>query len=195
MGFVANSDAIIFDLRRNGGGDPAMVALISSYLFGDKPVHLNDLYWRKGDRTDEFWTDPKAAAFKLENKPIYVLTSSRTFSGAEEFSYNLKNLKRAVIVGETTGGGAHPGSGQRLSEHFQVFVPSGRAISPITKTNWEGTGVEPDVKVPKEQALITAQIMILKDLESKSKDNDRKALYQRLIKSLEGEATKATASK
>ncbi len=91
-----------------------------------------------------------------------MLTSKRTFSGAEEFTYNLKNLKRATIIGETTGGGAHPGGGFRISENFGMFVPTGRAISPITKTNWEGTGVTPDVAVPADQALLTAQIMALK---------------------------------
>ena len=139
-----------------------MVALISSYLFGDKPVHLNDLYWRKGDKTDEFWTKPELAKIKFADKDIYVLTSNRTFSGAEEFSYNLKNLKRATIIGETTGGGAHPGGMVRLGDHFGVFIPSGRAINPVSKTNWEGTGVEPDIKVPKEQALKVAYLMALK---------------------------------
>ena len=108
MNFVNNSDALIFDLRQNGGGDPAMVALICSYLFGDK-VHLNDLYWREGNETKEFWTNPNVAGKKFLGRDVYVLTSKRTFSGAEEFSNNLKVLKRATIVGETTGGGANPG--------------------------------------------------------------------------------------
>ena len=86
-----------------------------------------------------------------------MLTSSRTFSGAEEFTYNLKNLKRATIVGETTGGGAHPVSGHRIDDRFVIGVPFARAINPITKTNWEGTGVEPDVKVAAPDALTTAQ--------------------------------------
>lgn len=184
MAFLRHSDAIIFDLRENGGGDPKMVAHISSYLFGDEPVHLNDLYWREGDKTEEFWTDPKMAEFKMANTPVYVLTAKRTFSGAEEFSYNLKNLKRGTIVGETTGGGAHPGDNARLTEHFSAFIPSGRAISPITKTNWEGTGVEPDIKVPKEQALHVAQIEALKHLQSKATD-DWKPHYSRRIAELE----------
>lgn len=170
MNFVNNSDALIFDLRQNGGGDPAMVALICSYLFGDKPVHLNDLYWRAGNQTIEFWTKPEKAAKKYTDKPVYVLTSNRTFSGAEEFSYNLKNLKRATIVGEITGGGANPGESYRLSDHFQVFIPTGRAISPITKTNWEGTGVEPDVKVPQDQALKTAYLLALNKFLEATKD-------------------------
>jgi retinol-binding protein 3 len=179
MKFLAHTDALIFDLRQNGGGDPEMVALISSYLFGDKPVHLNSLYWRKGDKTEEFWTKPNIAANKFSDKPVYVLTANRTFSAAEEFSYNLKNLKRATIVGETTGGGAHPGDGFRLSEHFGAFIPTGRAISPITKTNWEGTGVEPDVKVPKEQALKAAYLLALnKSLEKADSEEMKNALKQ-----------------
>jgi C-terminal processing protease CtpA/Prc len=93
---------------------------------------------------------------KLVKQPVYVLTARRTFSGAEEFSYNLQNLKRATIVGETTGGGAHPVRGEKLDERFSIGVPDARAINPITKTNWEGTGVEPDVKVPAAEALTKA---------------------------------------
>lgn len=162
MNFINGTDALIIDMRRNGGGNPAMVALVCSYLFGAEPVHLNDLYWREGNRTDEFWTKKDIAGKRYLNKDVYVLTSKRTFSGAEEFTYNLKNLKRATIIGETTGGGAHPGGGFRISEHFGMFVPTGRAISPITKTNWEGTGVSPDISVPADQALHVARIMALK---------------------------------
>jgi C-terminal processing protease CtpA/Prc len=162
MNFINGTDSLIIDMRRNGGGNPAMVALVCSYLFGTEPVHLNDLYWREGNRTDEFWTKKELPGKRYLNKDVYVLTSKRTFSGAEEFTYNLKNLKRATIIGETTGGGAHPGGGFRISEHFGMFVPTGRAISPITKTNWEGTGVTPDISVPADQALHVARIMALK---------------------------------
>jgi C-terminal processing protease CtpA/Prc len=181
MSFISNTDALIFDLRENGGGDPAMVALICSYLFGDKPVHLNDLYWRKGNRTEEFWTKPVVSGKKYLDKDVYVLTSNRTFSGAEEFSYNLKNLKRATIIGETTGGGAHPGDMVRLNDHFGVFLPTGRAINPITKTNWEGTGVEPDIKVPKDQALKTAYLIALNKAVEKAQDDGLKGNLKRLI--------------
>jgi retinol-binding protein 3 len=156
MNFLANVDAIIFDLRENGGGDPKMIALLSTYLFS-KATHLNDLWERKSDTTQQYWTLPYVPGKRLDSKPAYVLTSKRTFSGAEEFSYNLKNLKRATIVGETTGGGAHPVSGHRIDDHFMIGVPFARAINPISKTNWEGTGVEPDVKVPAAEALSTAQ--------------------------------------
>jgi C-terminal processing protease CtpA/Prc len=156
MNFLASSDALIVDLRQNGGGEPAMVALICSYLF-DQPTHLNDLYERKGDTTAQYWTLPYVPGKRLAGKPVFVLTSSRTFSGAEEFTYNLKNLKRATIVGETTGGGAHPVSGHKIDEHFSIGVPFARAINPISKTNWEGAGVEPDVKAPGAEALDVAK--------------------------------------
>lgn len=181
MSFLANTDALIFDLRQNGGGDPEMVALISSYLFGDKPVHLNDLYWRAGNKTDEFWTKPALAAKKFANKDVYILTSKRTFSAAEEFTYNLKNLKRATIIGETTGGGAHPGGTVRLSDHFGAFVSVGRAINPISKTNWEGAGVEPDIAAPKEQALKIAHIMALTRTVDLIKDEQTRSAVKQLI--------------
>ena len=187
MNFVSGTDALIIDLRGNGGGNPAMVALICSYLFGPEPVHLNDLYWREGDRTDQFWTKKEVAGKRYLNKDVYVLTSKRTFSGAEEFTYNLKNLKRATIIGETTGGGAHPGGMFRMSQHFGAFIPTGRAINPITKTNWEGTGVTPDVAVPAEQALVVARLMALKKSLTSLANPDFKAGVQDEIDKLEKE--------
>src|SRR5215510_3804420 len=187
MNFINGTDALIIDMRKNGGGNPAMVALVCSYLFGPEPVHLNDLYWREGNKTDEFWTKKELSGKRYLNKDVYVLTSKRTFSGAEEFTYNLKNLKRATIVGETTGGGAHPGGGFRINEHFGMFVPTGRAINPITKTNWEGTGVTPDVAVPADQALLVARVMALKKLLTTPVNPDLKANVEDEIQKLEKE--------
>jgi hypothetical protein len=166
MNFLSNVDAIIFDLRDNGGGEPAMIALISSYLFSE-PTHLNDLYNRKEDRSTQYWTLPYVPGKKLADKPVFVLTSSRTFSGAEEFTYNLKNLTRATLIGETTGGGAHPVSGHRIDDHFMIGVPFARAVNPISKTNWEGTGVTPDVSAPGAEALDVAKKMAIEQLKKK----------------------------
>ena len=110
-----------------------------------------------------------------------VLTSGHTFSGAEEFSYNLKNLKRATIVGETTGGGAHPGELRKVGTHFRMFVATGRAINPVSQTNWEGTGLEPDVKVKADDALRVAQLRLLPALRDAATDQGvRDALAARI---------------
>jgi hypothetical protein len=165
MNFVANVDAIIFDLRDNRGGDPFMVSHVASYLF-DQPTHLNDLWTRSTDSTRQFWTNAQVSGKRLGTQPAFVLTSSRTFSGGEEFTYNLKTQKRATIVGETTGGGAHPVRGEKLDDRFTINVPFARAINPITKANWEGAGVEPDVNVAAADALTTAQMLAAEQLAS-----------------------------
>lgn len=167
MNFLANSDAVIFDLRENGGGDPEMVTFLCSYLF-DQPTHLNDLWTRKGNSTQQFWTLPYVSGKRLATQPAYVLTSHRTFSGGEEFTYNLQQQKRATIVGEVTGGGAHPVAGHRINDHFEIGVPFATAINPISHISWEGTGVTPDVKVPAAAALSTAQSLATKRVPVKS---------------------------
>ena len=181
MTWLAHTDALIIDLRDNDGGEPAMIALITSYLF-DELVHLNSLYWRESDSTQQFWTLPYVPGTRYGGqKPVYVLTSAATFSGGEEFSYNLKQLKRATIVGETTGGGAHPGGVFQLDEHLEVFIPTGRAINPISGTNWEGTGVIPDIAVPAADALTVGQILALKQVIARIGDTPtgpRKALLE-----------------
>ncbi len=174
MNFLANTDAVIIDLRKNGGGDPSMIQLISSYFFKE-PTHLNNLYWRKGDRTDQFWTLPYVSGKRMDDTPLYVLTSARTFSGAEEFTNNMKVLKRARIIGETTGGGANPGGFFPLPEGLGMFIPTGRAINPVTGKNWEGTGVEPDEKVPADDAYNVAYREALTKIESSANDPQAKA--------------------
>lgn len=162
MNLLAPSYALIIDLRHNGGGSPAMVALITTYLFGDEPVHLNSLYYREKDFTQQFWTLPYVPGKRFEGDAIYVLTSSRTFSGAEEFAYNLQSLKRATIIGEITGGGAHPGDVFQIHEQFEAFISTGRAINPITQGNWEGVGVKPDIEAPEALAFKVAQRLALR---------------------------------
>jgi C-terminal processing protease CtpA/Prc len=156
MTFVAGTRALIVDLRENGGGSPAMVSYVSSYLFSRR-THLNDIWNRRTGRTEEFWTRDSVPGRRFGGeKPVFVLTSANTFSGAEEFAYNLKALKRATIVGEVTGGGAHPVGPRPVGNDFVIAVPHSRAINPITHTNWEGVGVEPDIKVPAADALAAA---------------------------------------
>lgn len=160
MQFIADTDSVILDLRDNGGGEPEMVAYLSSYLFPG-PIHLNDLWNRANSTTRQYWTLPYVPGTRLSDKPVFVLTSSRTFSAAEEFAYNLQALKRASIVGETTGGGAHPVSGFPLVDRFIINVPVARAVNPVTGKNWEGTGVQPDVKCSPADALMTAERLAL----------------------------------
>jgi retinol-binding protein 3 len=191
MNFLGNCDALIFDLRQNGGGEPAMIQLLSTYLFAES-THLNDLYFRKGEKRDQFWTLPYAPGPKLVDVPVYVLTSSYTFSGAEEFANNLKVLKRATLIGETTGGGANPGEGFPVAPFFQCFIPTGRAINPTTGTNWEGTGVEPDIKVPARDALRVARTEALKALRAKTKSPEESATYSWLLEGVDAQAHPAT---
>ncbi len=148
MNFLSNTQAIIIDLRKNTGGDPLTVSLMASYFFGPRPVNLNDMFFRPTSETTQFWTLSYLPGRRMPDKGLYLLTSSATFSGGEEFAYDMKTQKRATLIGDVTGGGAHPGSGRRLHDHFMMFVPTGRPINPVTKTDWEGTGVEPDVKSP-----------------------------------------------
>jgi tetratricopeptide (TPR) repeat protein len=151
---LENVDALIVDLRKNSGGNPDLIRYYCSYFFPAK-THLNSLYWRQGNRTEEFWTLDSVDGKRRQDLPIFILTSSRTFSGGEEFAYDFKTRKRATLIGETTGGGANPGGFFRINSWLGIFIPTGRAINPVTKTNWEGTGVEPDIKVAADDALKT----------------------------------------
>lgn len=174
MNFLAYCDAIIFDLRENGGGQPSMIQLISSYFF-DEPKHLNSFYLRYEDTIEQFWTQAYVVGPRMSKADLYILTSSYTFSGAEEFTYNMKNMKRATIIGETTGGGAHPVREEGFpSLNIGMRVPYGRAINPITGTNWEGTGVTPDIECPSDQALMVARLEAMKKLLERTSQEDRK---------------------
>ena len=156
MSVVAQADVLIVDLRRCRGGDPEMVALLCSYLF-DEPVHLTDTFERAGNQTRQSWTLPYTPGRKFGGaKPVYVLTSATTFSGGEEVSYDLQQLGRATVVGERTKGGAHPRQGFRLSAHLQATIPVARTINPVSGTNWEGSGVAPDIEVAADDAFAAA---------------------------------------
>jgi C-terminal processing protease CtpA/Prc len=153
--FIEDADAIIIDLRNNLGGNPTMVQFLCSYFFR-LPVHLNSIYWRRGDYTEEFWTMDSLGIKKRPDIPVYILISKRTFSGGEEFAYNLKTQKRATVIGEISAGGANPGYTFRINEYLNIFIPTGRSINPVTGTNWEGKGVEPDISIKATEALTFA---------------------------------------
>ena len=178
MNFISNCKAVIFDLRKNGGCYPQVVQYIVSHFFNIEPVHLNDLYYREGNRTESFWTLKDIEGKRMPEVPLYILTGKNTFSGAEEFAYDMKSLKRAVIVGESTGGGANPGQFLAINSDFVTFLPMGRAINPITGTNWEGTGVEPDVEVRSENALNKAHLLAIQTLAEKSADEIERSKYE-----------------
>lgn len=185
MNFLAHVDALIIDLRQNGGGSPSMIQLLSSYFF-EEPVHLNSFYIRQGDQTEQYWTSAFVAGPRMTDVALYVLTSSRTFSAAEEFTYNLKNLKRATIIGETTGGGAHPVEYTYFEDlKFGLTIPYGRAINPITGTNWEGTGVTPHMEVRRAKAFDRAYEEALGALLAKAKDPSQKAEIEWVLEELE----------
>ncbi|UHA73706.1 S41 family peptidase [Paenibacillus sp. 481] len=164
---LQHTDALIIDVRNNGGGYPDTVAFICSYLL-DYPTHLETFYTRSDVETIQTWTVPihPSRKYPLEN-PVYVLTSGKTFSAAEQFTYDLKNLKRATIVGEQTKGGAHPGSIHRMTDDICIVIPNGRPVSPITNTNWEKVGVTPDMVVSSEDALDVAYQEALRVVRSK----------------------------
>lgn len=176
MAFLANTDALIIDLRENHGGRPETVALLASWLFGEQRVHLNTVVTRAGADSTEHWTRPEVpgAARYGAQKPVYVLVSHGTFSAGEEFPYDLQALRRATVVGETTGGGAHPVGSRRATEHFAAMVPFARAVNPVTHTNWEGTGVRPDVATAPAQALTAAYRLALRSLLPGATDEFRR---------------------
>jgi len=184
MNMLSNTDAIIIDLRNNGGGSPEMVQLISSYFFGNESVHLNSIYNRRNESNKQYWTLPYVSGKKNPKAQLYIITSKKTFSAAEEFAYNLKHISRAMVIGENTAGGAHSGGRIKATEKYYVWTPMGRSINPITNSNWEGIGVEPHIKVPEKDALIEAHIKALDSLKSLSADKKREKFYEWHLKAI-----------
>jgi hypothetical protein len=172
MNFLGYTDALIIDLRENGGGSPSLIQTIMAYLL-EEPTHLNSFYIREGDSLQQFWSAPYVPGPKMEDVELYVLTSPNTFSAAEEFTYNVKNLERGTIVGQTTGGGAHPVASYLFDGmNLLVRVSFGRAINPVSGTNWEGIGIAPDIDVPADQALDTAYLDALTKLRERGGDEE-----------------------
>ena len=163
MATLNGAQAIIFDLRDNRGGLPDMVMLLGAYLFN----HPEYMYNPRENTTERMWTQSPVAGNRLADKPVYVLTSARSASAAEHFSYDLKMLKRATLVGETTRGAGHSGVFHRMDDHFGIAITEARPINPFSKVDWAVTGVEPDVKVKSGDALAVAERMAESTLQKK----------------------------
>jgi hypothetical protein len=181
--FLANTNAIIFDLRENQGGSPEMVSQIESYFFKEK-THMNDLINRSAKDTAVFYADPAKADSLNLAMPVYILTSHKTFSAAEDFSYGMQQAKRATIVGEITGGGAHPQMPFSIGQGFVSSIPFARSYNPITKTDWEGTGVIPDVKVDAGKALLKAQELVFTEQLQAANNEKEKHKSEYYLRSL-----------
>ena len=185
MNYISHTEALIIDLRNcRGSQSPDAIPFLLSYFFNE-PVHLNDLVWRKGNETRQSWTYAHVPGKKFTTQPIYVLTSASTFSGAEEMAYDLQQLKRAVIMGDVTGGGANPGGDMYLSKHFTIFMPVGQAINPMSKTNWEGVGVKPDSLMDARLVLNRARLAATKYVHANTNDEGWKGFLQQAINEIE----------
>ncbi|MDY6947137.1 MAG: S41 family peptidase [Pseudomonadota bacterium] len=159
MQVIAHTDALIIDLRRNGGGMDT-VSLVASYLFDDQQP-LSGIYDRPSGKTTQNFTQPYVPGARFGGtKPVYVLTSKRTFSAAEALAYDLQALKRATIIGQPSGGGAHPFTYRRIHPHFVLWSVVEESVNPITGKNWQGVGVQPDVVIDPAQALDKALELI-----------------------------------
>jgi hypothetical protein len=153
MSLVAATEALIIDVRQCLGGEPAMAVFLISYLWDHDPVQLTGLQERQDDRLRQSWTLPYVPGRRFgKTKPVYVLTSATTFSGGEQFAYDLQQLRRAVIIGETTRGGGHAREGFRVHPHLEATISVAAAVNPVSGTSWEGTGVTPDIQIPAAQA-------------------------------------------
>ncbi|MFC4929697.1 S41 family peptidase [Massilia sp. GCM10023247] len=165
MNKLADTDGLIVDLRENGGGSPQSVALLISY-FVDQRTRLNDIWERKTGTTIQHWTQDTLDGKRYGGKkPVLILVGPDTMSAGEDFAYTMQALKRATVIGAPTWGGAHPARPHRIGEHFFAVIPGRRTISPITGSNWEGTGVTPDIAATPDSALAVAQDLLQRKLD------------------------------
>ena len=179
--FIAYADAVIIDLRSNNGGEPEMVQEVLSYFF-DKPVLTGSTYDREAGKTVDNYSLAKVKGKKIPAKKLYILTSQNTFSAPEALAYFMKNAKRAVIVGEPTAGAAHGTKGFIVNDQVVMQIPFMRGIDPVTKSDWEGVGVQPDVVIKADKALAKAQQIIMEDALVTVKDpGDKFALEWGLV--------------
>ena len=169
MELLSNTDALILDLRKNRGGSPDGAIFLCSYFFKDEEVLLNSIYDGATKQTKQYWSLAWVPGTRYLDKPVYVLTGALTFSGGEEVCYNLQAQQRAVLIGQTTRGGAHPTDSFPLTDTVEITVPIARSVNPVTGTNWEGVGVKPDIELPEEEALEHAYRLALEHIIANAK--------------------------
>lgn len=184
MSFLSDADAIIIDLRDNGGGGGSAGRLLMSYFFGDEKVPFTGVYLREANKTEQSWSAAYVSGKRLPDVDLYILTNSRTFSAAEDFCYSLQALKRAVIIGENTKGGAHPVDVIIVKGDILTQVSIGNSVNPITGTNWEANGVKPDIEASSENALNIAHTIALKKIIEKTSDTEYKNELKLLLTKL-----------
>ena len=189
MQFVANTDALIIDLRQNGGGHADMVALITSYFLPEQ-TKLATLERRDKAASNQIWSASYVPGPKYLDKPVFILTSPRTFSAAEGLTYDLKYFAHATVVGEKTRGGANPGSFEQIDEHFAVFVPTARVISAATGTNWDADGIAPDVAVAAKDASHAALKLALEKLIAEKPSSERARMWKDALADMFGSSDK-----
>lgn len=191
MTFLSNSDALIIDLRQNGGGNANTVSFLMSYFLSDSTL-VSQFTSRLTKTTTNVYIERDEEVKKFaSNIPLYVLVSKRTSSAAEAFAYQLQAFKRAVVVGDTTNGEANPGYGFALNDNLWMMIPTSVNVNAITKTNWQGTGVLPDIVIKSENALNTALSQSYRQLGTAATSADVKKRYEWLSTDLEAKITAA----
>lgn len=163
MAFLRNTDALVIDLRGNNGGGPQPSLL--GYFFNEAKL-IGTEHFREGNRVEEKWTIPAGQAAYGETKPVYILVDKDTFSAGESFAYNLQGLGRAKLVGEKTKGGARPSTMKAISDNFAMTLAFAYSKHAVTKTDWEGVGLKPDIEVPADKALDVAYRAALQDVQA-----------------------------
>ncbi len=164
MCLLRNADALIIDMRENTGGSPETVTLLASYLFAEPNLPLFKIISRHSG-SQQYSTADKPPPGHDDSRPVFVLTSARTFSAGEGFAFILQEYKRATIVGETTSGAANPGRPFAISNSFEAVIPTGRVATAVRGSNWEGVGVKPDIHSPAAKALDAAHALATRALE------------------------------
>jgi retinol-binding protein 3 len=167
---LRSADALILDLRQNGGGSPDMVALVASHMFDGAGLPLFEIVPRPGGDARRYSTQSPGVADRNGSRPLYVLTAAGTFSAGEGLAFILQERHRATVVGERTAGAANPGRPYPVNAQLEVVVPNGRVRTAVTGRNWEGTGVSPDLGVPASDALRSAHALALRELLSRTPD-------------------------